>query len=852
MNNSINIEDYRHDSKDFQKEKNVKPRMGGSGIIFFGLLKTNNQKCVCKRTKNELKGKYQQQFYREIEALAKFQNPAIVPFLGFSESKHGFIYLKRMEKGSLYSLIHSKKDTKSYLDMTHKYIISYGVACAMQCLHKEKWIHRDLKSENILLDEELRPFLTDFGTSKQIDPKVKINQTTKFTSYIIMAPEFIDLPLMYSNSLPIDVYSYGITLYELFTSLDPYPQFKDKFYQLKKFVCDGGRPQFPDYLHKKWKNLIEKCWSQDPSDRPKFDDIVATLESDEYLDDEIDKDLFNEYKLFLSNNIQNQTKILNDNNELENNLNKLREEAELELKSKTGNISSLFCYAVALFEGTFEKPNLNEAFKYCIEYVNHPNAQKNELKNNKALLEYYIGIIYSKANKFQEAKIKLENSTAHGNADAAFYLAELKENDEYIIKDMNRREQLYERAANGGCIEAIKKYAKMQFNGEFSGQSKKKLALDFLKKGSDNGEPELMYMWAIREEYGIDIDMNKESAMLLMELLMKKNYLPALVNYAFHLYNGIILNENKKHAAEYFQIAADEGYPEAILWDYVISSNNGNVSQKQEDSFKSILNNDDVVLPDAWSVYGINIFQEHTEDGIDWLKMAVQYGSVNAMLFLGEICENDDSLGDKNFYFERAAHHCHLLDKIGFFTPIELKVFHCDTCNIDMCEGCAKYCHRHHSSQIHEIGKQSAFKCACGADGFHDHCSGEFVGEEMCYQHLYQCSTCSTNSVEFICKSCAENCHKGHVVVDCGIQKNFCSCGMKNLKNKYHCKLIDFNNNLNIDFCSSKSVKQRWFKCIDCQNDDSGICQHCALTCHEDHNVIDLGVKEEKCSCTHV
>lgn len=96
----------------------------------------------------------------------------------------------------------------------------------MEFLHNKLIIHRDLKSSKILLDSELHPFLSGFSTAKKIDPSVKINKTLSATTAIIMAPEFIKDPEHYSNSLPIDVYAYGITINQLLTGIAPFNRIK--------------------------------------------------------------------------------------------------------------------------------------------------------------------------------------------------------------------------------------------------------------------------------------------------------------------------------------------------------------------------------------------------------------------------------------------------------------------------------------------------------------------------------------------------------------------------------------------------------------------------------------------------
>lgn len=207
------------------------------------------------------------------------------------------------------------------------------------------------------------------------------------------------------------------------------------------------------------------------------------------------------------------------------------------------------------------------------------------------------------------------------------------------------------------------------------------------------------------------------------------------------------------------------------------------------------------------------------------------------------MCEDDPNLVDSHFYFKLASNYCHCLDVCGFTSPIEYNVYHCDECNIDMCEGCAKHCHLNQKTT--KIGLKSGFKCQCGKIGFEDKCTGEFVGETCCYQHLHQCETCCNNDSEFICKSCAEKCHKDHKVFDCGVVRNFCSWGMKKMHNKFDCQLLKFDKNEK--YCSQTEKRQRWFQCATCGLYGSDNIEQ--YHCHENHAILDLGVLDKCCTC---
>lgn len=865
LNFSNAIEKYRLDPKDFEIDKKREMAEGGYGIVSFQIQKSTKIKCAVKKTKECLRNNEsaQRSFKREVEILATSHHPAIVPFIGFSidDFGYGYIYLYEIENGSLESYLsnRSKGYRDPHFDDNKKFIISYGVALAMQYLHSLNRIHRDLKTANILIDNEFRPYVTDFGTAKEIDPSVPINQTLAETTPAIMAPEFLEDPSFYSNSLPIDVYAYGITLYRIWTEISPFCNLRT-ILKVYNEVISGGRPKIPNTLPEKWKKLITSCWAHNPLKRPSFKDIINIYESSDFLTDDTDKRMLKDYKNYIKHShieAQIESKrpsILHSSSFTESPvLAKMREEA------KSGDHVSQYNYIVTQFEGEYGEPDYDEIIDFSIEYASRPSAFDKEHIRDTATIEYYAGVAYAIKENYKLAENMLKRAINHGNGDASFELAELMYYNLIKFKSTKEIEFYYKRGADAGNPDSLKKYAFLTYYGKLNDRPDRKRAIEYFKKGSDNGDAELMYLWAIRNEYGRDIPKNPDEAIRLIKLSAELGYSPAMVDYGIHALNGINIPKDEDLAFELFKRAAEENkYPEALLW-YSVMLKRKNIAGEDYDSLtylKRCINTKEV--PDAWAVYGRLLVDEgKIDEALPNLNRAAQNGSIDAFLCLGELCEKDPSMGDAHFYFELASNHCHCLDTYGFFTPISYKVFHCNDCNIDICEGCAKHCHRDHDIKL--SGEQSGLKCSCGKEGFSGHCTAEFVGECRGYQHLYQCATCCMKSdEEFICKSCAETCHKGHEVTDCGIQQNFCSCGMHRIPHNFRCHLLSFQKmERPYTKCSNESdadnkIRQRWFQCVtcgSCGSFDKGVCKACSSICHSGHIVLDLGVREQCCCC---
>jgi len=203
------------------------------------------------------------------------QHPNIMRIRGCFDIPKPCIFMPYFPQGDLQKYIESRKGVPIDNALVSK--LALGIASGLAFLHKKNFIHRDLKSLNILLTRDLTPVITDFGFTK-----FTVNDMTAVTMTIVcsapwMSPEMIEgyTGMLYSNK--IDIYAFGIILYEILACSRPYPDLTP--YQILLFVLQGGRPTINSAWNTGLSNLMMSCWHQDPQQRPASDEVVKVLKT---------------------------------------------------------------------------------------------------------------------------------------------------------------------------------------------------------------------------------------------------------------------------------------------------------------------------------------------------------------------------------------------------------------------------------------------------------------------------------------------------------------------------------------------------------------------------------------------
>ncbi|EOA26472.1 hypothetical protein CARUB_v10022521mg [Capsella rubella] len=216
------------------------------------------------------------EFWHEAEILSKLHHPNVMAFYGVVKDGPGgtlATVTEYMVNGSLRHVLLSNR----HLDRRKRLIIAMDAAFGMEYLHSKSIVHFDLKCDNLLvnLKDPARPIckVGDFGLSK-------IKRNTLVTGGVRgtlpwMAPELLSGSSS-KVSEKVDVFSFGIVLWEILTGEEPYANMHYGAI-IGGIVNNTLRPTVPNYCDPEWRMLMEQCWAPDPFVRPAFPEIARRL-----------------------------------------------------------------------------------------------------------------------------------------------------------------------------------------------------------------------------------------------------------------------------------------------------------------------------------------------------------------------------------------------------------------------------------------------------------------------------------------------------------------------------------------------------------------------------------------------
>ncbi|CAI9266723.1 unnamed protein product [Lactuca saligna] len=244
---------------------------GRCGAVYRAKL-TSNEIVAVKRIHSSLDMVDRNSFLREVKALTEIRHRNIVKLYGYClHTKHSFLIYEYLEGGNLYEML--RKEATQTLGWTKRVNIIKGVANALSYMHHDcspPIVHRDISSKNILLDLEGEACVSDFGTSKILNPNSS-NESALAGTFGYLAPE-----LAYTMKVTekCDVYSFGVLALEVIKGEHPggiIASLSDGKMKKLQDMVDQHLPTVSIEIKKVLTNVIIlaiRCLNNNPEMRP--------------------------------------------------------------------------------------------------------------------------------------------------------------------------------------------------------------------------------------------------------------------------------------------------------------------------------------------------------------------------------------------------------------------------------------------------------------------------------------------------------------------------------------------------------------------------------------------------------
>ncbi|GMI89829.1 Vascular-Related RLK 1 [Hibiscus trionum] len=264
---------------------------GGYGKVYRGTLSDGQRVAIKRAQHGSMQGGLE--FKTEIELLSRVHHKNLVGLVGFCfEQGEQMLVYEFMANGTLRESLSGRSGI--HLDWKRRLRVALGSARGLSYLHElanPPIIHRDIKSTNILLDENLTAKVADFGLSKLVSDGSKGHVSTQVKGTLgYLDPEYYMTQQLTEKS---DVYSFGVVMLELITAKQPIEKGKyvvrevrtmmdkkdDEHYGLRELMDRSIRSSGNLLGFGKYMELAMQCVEDSATDRPTMSEVVKAIET---------------------------------------------------------------------------------------------------------------------------------------------------------------------------------------------------------------------------------------------------------------------------------------------------------------------------------------------------------------------------------------------------------------------------------------------------------------------------------------------------------------------------------------------------------------------------------------------
>lgn len=222
------------------------------------------------------------EFLREAEAMVKLTHPNLVQIIGVAVQQRPWLtVLEYIKYGDLLAVVKAAREKNFDISYTEQLVWGEQMAAGMKYIASKHMIHMDLAARNVLLGEQNRVKIADFGLTRDLPPAknyYRLMQTLKLPIKWMAIESMKDKIF----TVKTDVWGFGIMVWEILSYGEiPYGDVKN--IDVEKLVTQGMRLKCVPGCPEEYHAVISKCWIRNPETRPDFNaiytDIVALQET---------------------------------------------------------------------------------------------------------------------------------------------------------------------------------------------------------------------------------------------------------------------------------------------------------------------------------------------------------------------------------------------------------------------------------------------------------------------------------------------------------------------------------------------------------------------------------------------
>lgn len=244
-----------------------------------------DDKKIVKIPLNMVKKRSIRNFSSELSILKEMNSPRIIRYFGtvsnnLESNIQVGILLEKCINGDLHKYLSNLRDD-SIIDKNIVKEWSNNIFSAIRYIHNKNVVHRDIKSPNFLVGDNLKLKLTDFGLAREESNENKNSTLKKLrtSSYWTASELLINENSIYTKSS--DVYAGTVVLWEIFNfyyhKKYSKPLKYNNMYAIMGKIMSGERPEISEKFTKDCKELLEEGWHEDPDNRPNVNSMLEKI-----------------------------------------------------------------------------------------------------------------------------------------------------------------------------------------------------------------------------------------------------------------------------------------------------------------------------------------------------------------------------------------------------------------------------------------------------------------------------------------------------------------------------------------------------------------------------------------------